>query len=298
MRHFYRFYYLLRDAGQGLARHGASSVATFLLLSVAVFGLNAALLAEGLLSGVARQLEAQSKMRVFLVTGSDLLAAASQVASLAGVERVTPETPEQALERFRSGFPGAASFLESFDTNPFPAALLIDVTPEADPAELAGQLAELPWVSEVIWPQEYLPRLLELAKTFRRLGTLGVAGLMGIAFLVTMLAIQLNIFSRRDEIIIRLLVGASPWSVRMQFTCEAMILGVLGGLAGGWGAQQAALSLWDDLARSLPALMMVPVETARSLPIFTAGIAAGVLLALSAGIVATWQPGRQWSDAA
>lgn len=295
MRPLYWCYYLLRDVRQGLLRHAAASLATLLLLTIAVSGLTTAALLEDASQGLARQLEAQSKMRVFLDDSADLASLAAQAEGLAGVERVTPETDQQTRERFRAGFPGGATFLDYLDTIPFPDALLIDLSPGADPRETAAQLQDLPGVSQVIWPQEYLPKLLDVSQSLRRVGGVVVSGLFGLAFLVTLLAVQLNVMNRRDEIAVRLLVGASPVAVRLQFGVEAALLGAAGGLLGAWSAQWVLASLLASFQRTLPALADLNMTvTGAPMPAAAAGALTGAFLAFAAGVLAAWRPSQQW----
>ncbi|HEY8448886.1 MAG TPA: permease-like cell division protein FtsX, partial [Bacillota bacterium] len=231
---FFRVYYVLRDARDGLLRHPGANLAALLLVAAAVFAFTAAqMLADGL-EGVAALLEAQTKMRAFLSDQTDPDAAAAAARALPGVRNVTIESAEEALARFRNAVPAAAALLVAFGDNPFPNALIIEPASPSAAARIAEALPSIPGVEEVVWAQPYLERITALAGALRWLGGLGLIGLFALAFLVTALAFHLHVLTRQDEIDIRLLVGASSLMVRAQFAVEALLLGALGGLLGSW----------------------------------------------------------------
>lgn len=293
MRMLYRLLYVLRDAWSGLTRHPGANVAAVLLVAAAVFVLSCSVLVDDALRGVAVLLESQTQMRAFVRDGEPAEGAAAVIAQLPGVDSVRVEPAAEALERFRASFPGAADLLDAFDRNPFPDTLIIE--PAGEPGPLARTLERHPLISDVIWAEAYLPQLQSLADSLREAGALGLAAVFATAFLVTVMTVHLNVLHRRDEVDIRLLVGASATDVRVQFLIEAACLGLLGGalgaLAGGRVVDQALAGLRDGVPALAP--LLAPVEPAG---VIWLGAALGALLAAAASLAATVRAVRRWRD--
>lgn len=152
---------------------------------------------------------------------------------------------EAALAEFRerSGFGDA---LETLDSNPLPDVLL--VTPHANhraPAAAEALLQELKQQREVDearldvgWLQRF-----EAVVQLIRDGFLGLALLLCIAVvLIVGNTIRLNISSKRDEIMVMKLVGATDAYIQRPFLYTGLWYGIVGGVIT-WLAT-AALLWW------------------------------------------------------
>ncbi|HEX6988514.1 MAG TPA: permease-like cell division protein FtsX [Bacillota bacterium] len=293
MRALYRLGYVLRDAWSGLSRHPGANLAAVVLVAAAVFVLACTVLVDDALRGVAVLLESQTEIRAFIRDGEDPDRVAAAIGQLPGIASLRVEPAAEALERFRATFPGAADLLEAFDRNPFPDALVVQ--PAGDPGPLARALERHPLVSDVIWAEAYLPQLEALAASLREAGALGLGAVFATAFLVTMMTVHLNVLHRRDEVDIRLLVGASATDVRMQFLVEAICLGLFGGLIGGLAGGRVVEQALAGLRGAVPAVapLLAPVQPAG---VIWLGAALGGLLAAAASLTATVRAVRQWRD--
>jgi len=143
---------------------------------------------------------------------------------------------EEALKEM-SAMQGLPEVIAALGRNPLPDAFV--VTSNAD---IAGELARLPGVAHVqadaVWAQRLAAaaRLVQLALAL-------LAGLLGAGLVaVTFNTIRLQILTRRDEIEVSKLIGATDAFIRRPF----YYLGLLQGMAGGvlaLGLVAAALAL-------------------------------------------------------
>lgn len=85
-------------------------------------------------------------------------------------------------------------------------------------------------MQEVQYSEEWLKQFEGLMNMVKLIGFI-IGGLlcMGVLFIVTN-TIKLTIYSRRDEIEILKLVGATDWFVKTPFLLEGMIQGLVSGL--------------------------------------------------------------------
>jgi len=140
-------------------------------------------------------------------------------------------SPDQALREFQaqSGFGEA---LAGLDHNPLPPTLVItpaDTAPDAL-EKLRTEVAAEPIVQEVALDMTWVRRLHAYMELGRQL-VLGLAGLLALGVLLVIgNTIRLEIESRRDEIVVTKLVGATNGFVRRPFLYAGAWYGVVGGL--------------------------------------------------------------------
>jgi cell division transport system permease protein len=163
-----------------------------------------------------------------------------------------------ALTRFRREFTELASLTESFDDNPFPASVEVQVSPAAEAdgrAEaLVREVAGLPGVADVRYDREWLARVASGLAAVRGAG-FALALLMAVAAAITVATVvRLGLHARRDEIEIMELVGSPVAFIRGPFVAEGLMqggagallaLGILwlgfGAVAAWWGTELGAL---------------------------------------------------------
>lgn len=169
------------------------------------------------------------------------------------------------------------SLAENVPANPLPARL--DVTPVK--AEQVNELyrsivaAKIPGVDNITDGKKLSDRILKVAHVIEVVFTIATAILLVASVLLISNTIRLSIFSRRREIEVMKLVGATNWFVRGPF----MIEGLLTGLAG---AVLAILFLVLGKAVVLPAIGTIsgtPDVHALAFPLL-----ALILLAMGLGL--------------
>lgn len=169
-----------------------------------------------------------------------------------GIEKETKQTIEQALQRIQKaeitgfiskeqamtnlieGLGEQAGLLNDLEENPLPASFEIifrDVNDyQIDPQKIKKDLEKLEGVDEVRYSEQWVERFEGVMFVFRIVG-LVIGGFLSIAVLfITTNTIKLTIYSRRDEIEIYKLVGATDWFIKIPFLIEGAIQGTVSGL--------------------------------------------------------------------
>ncbi|MCV6589196.1 MAG: permease-like cell division protein FtsX [Marinobacterium sp.] len=170
---------------------------------------------------------------------------------LAEVELISRK---DGLEQFRSlsGFGDVISYL---GYNPIPAVINIEPQRMSDDEliELQQQLELDPLVAEASLDMIWVQRLNSALEVTQRL-TVMLGLLLGLAVLLVIgNTVRVSIESRRDEIVVAKLVGATDGWVRRPFLYTGAWYGILGGVCG-WGLIQAALMLLDTPVQKLSGL--------------------------------------------
>ena len=133
---------------------------------------------------------------------------------------------EVALERMRKQNP---ELVKDLAYNPLPDAY--EVQPVK--GEYTKQIASAfdprpPGVEKVTYGEKTANRILKVARVIEVLFLLAVAILLAASALLIANTIRLSIFSRRREIEVMKLVGATNWFVRGPFMLEGLIVGLIG----------------------------------------------------------------------
>ena len=140
---------------------------------------------------------------------------------------------QDAMKSLRGQLGERAGLLDGLKENPLPASLEIilsrDEIDDSLPYELKKKLEGIEHVDEVQYSQEWIDRIQAV------LGVIEIVGLVfgGLLFLAALFivtnTIKLTIYSRKDEIEILKLVGATNGFVKAPFLIEGSIQGFLGG---------------------------------------------------------------------
>jgi len=163
------------------------------------------------------------------------------------VKRVVFVSKEDALAQMKRKHPDEVAALP---TNPFPNALTVVPKKGEDVEKVAALFSADPTlgIDKVDFGRQTTHKVLRLAHVIEAFFVIAVLLLLAASTLLIANTIRLSIFSRRREIEVMKLVGATNWFVRGPFMLE----GVLCGVAGAIGAV-VLLVLGKEIA--LPSLL-------------------------------------------
>lgn len=275
----------LREAAMRLARQPLAS-----LLGTAVLGIVAALpagfyVALGAVQRYAGALAPEPRISVFLA----LEPARARAAEIEQRLRAHPQVRElryvpreQALEEL-SRAAGIADLVEALPENPLPDAFVVTAREAAPEAleRLREEVARWPGVAHVQLDAAWARRL-AAALEFARFVAVLLAALFASALIaVTFNTIRLQVLTRREEIEVAKLIGATDAFIRRPF----LYYGALQGLAAGaaawalvWGGVALANGALAELSRLYAIrLELAPLAARESVALLAAAAALGWL---------------------
>jgi cell division transport system permease protein len=179
------------------------------------------------------------RMMIYLKPGTSEAARLDtkyRLESIAGIEAAVYISKAEAMQRLKNQMQGHAALLENLKENPLPDAFEITLRPEArnsdDLRKLAEQIQALPGVAEVEYGQQWIQRFTNVINLFSLAGyAIGGLFFMATVFIVAN-TIRLVLYSRRDEIEIMRLVGATDRFIKIPFYLQGMIQGGTGTFIG------------------------------------------------------------------
>ena len=185
------------------------------------------------LDGLGGGADASLRASLFLKDAIDADAGqqlARRLSKRAGISEARYISRDQALAEFKS-HSGFGEALDILQDNPLPAVIVVTPDrrqPQAQVDALMKELATLPEVETAKLDQEWLKRLYAILALVQR-GVLLIAGLLAAAVLVVVgNTIRLDISSRREEILVLKLIGASNAFIRRPFLYTGLWYGLAG----------------------------------------------------------------------
>jgi cell division transport system permease protein len=159
-----------------------------------------------------------------------------RIEGMDGVRDVRFISKNEALQRLKNQMKRQPSLLENLKENPLPDAFEIrlgESFQNRNRAEaLAQRLSSLVQVEDVEYGQIWLGRFMSIINLFRLTGyAMGGLFFLAAVFIVAN-TIRLVLYSRREEVEIMRLVGATDGFIKAPFFIEGLIQGALGGTIG------------------------------------------------------------------
>lgn len=250
------FEYLLRETVHSLRRNLLLSLASALTVFVSMVMLGFSFFIMANANNMANSFESQLEISVFLqleITDAQIEAVRERIEDIPGIASVELVTKDQALVQFGQTMGENKNEIVANlgGVNPLPDKFTVKTADPQQVIVIAEQLKGLDGVGNVRYGQDLVEKLLNFTHWLRWIG-MAIIALFTIASIVLIsINIKLNVFSRRREIQIMKLVGASNAFIRWPFLIEGMLIGFVGGLLAAlvvgsgyhWVVNQVTLTL-------------------------------------------------------
>ncbi len=205
------------------------SLAIFALFMIVFVNLNAVVGGWGERTHIVAYLRADA-----LSGGGEVERLKGIVEGQSGVEDVKYVSKDEALGILKEELKGHDAIFEGVESTLLPSSFEIKVAREFRDPERIQSIVEVirdfSWVEEVQYGQEWLAKLSSLL-SFLQIVALFAAVFLGAAVLfIVSNTIRLTIYSRKQEIEVMRLIGASDTFIKVPYLIEGFILGVLGGI--------------------------------------------------------------------
>ena len=166
------------------------------------------------------------------LTGQEQTSLREKISALSGVSRVGYVTRDEALKRFKTRLRGQETLLEGVRAEVLPTSFEIALKRShrdtASVENFVAALKKIPGITEVQYGEEWVRRFNSFLNFMRMLGAL-LGGFLVIAVIfIVSNTIKLTIYSRRDELEVMSLVGATRFFIKAPFLLEGLIQGLSG----------------------------------------------------------------------
>ncbi|MBD2310702.1 ABC transporter permease [Desertifilum sp. FACHB-1129] len=231
-----RMGYVWREMVLGLRRGGWMNWAAVSTVTVLLFLFGTSLQVSWQLENLLNQFGSQLEVSAYLEPGIESQSLVNTVTQLPGAIAVRAIPKQEAWETLMQemGLADIAGVAQLLNGNPLVDELRVKSQNAQEVPMLVQQLKQLPGVEEVLYGDEALKQLAQLHQ-----GINTVSGAIAIALTLSAIAvitttIRLIVLSRRTEIEIMQLVGATKGWIALPFLLQGICFGVVGG-AIAWG---------------------------------------------------------------
>ncbi len=247
-----RFFFFTQEAFRALRRNGAPSMAAIVTTVTTVILLGVLIPVFQTTQAKSESVRESLEIRAAIyddATQGEIAALQSKLEAIPHVESVTLITKAEALVELEEdlGKSKSEDLLAQLHDNPLPANFQIKAD---DAANLDGVRAAImppgpngkpkpisPIVQEIFDRQQESQQIEQVTSALKIVLTVITALLILASLMLVGNTIRLSIYTRRREVEVMRLVGATRWFIRWPFMIEGVVVGFAGGLL-------AILILW------------------------------------------------------
>jgi cell division transport system permease protein len=174
------------------------------------------------------------------------------------VDSVRFESQQEAYERYRELFAGQ-SLAEVVRPQSLPATLRVRLADQQTGADAVRQaMTDQVGVRNVIDQRDVVAKLFDFLGGVRNV-TFALAVVQAIAALLLISnTVQVSAFTRRTEVGVMRLVGATRWYTQLPFLIEAVVTGVIGALIASVGLIAGKFLFIDELLSGIVSNGVIP----------------------------------------
>lgn len=229
-----RLAFLLGEAFIALRRNGWMTFAAVSTVALSLFLMGGLGFTYIKLSEEAASMTGKLEFRVVIKDGTkaaQISAAATELRAIPGVKQVNLIPRDKAWARQLASMEDRGQYADI--ENPLPDCFKVILTDLSKTDPVIGAVEAKPYVEQVLYLKNEQQIISQIQALVKWLAT-ALGGLLFVAGGILIYnAIRLTIISRRLEIRIMQLVGASFLTIRIPFYIEGIVQGTLGGLVGG-----------------------------------------------------------------
>ena len=230
-----RLKYVLNEVLVGLWRNVTMTVAMIITMAVSLTMLGASVLLYLQVDQMKNYYYGEIEVSIFLrsdVTDAQRQAIDQAISSSNLVSNKTYETREEAFNRFKELWQDSPDFVNSIGPNSLPESFRVKLKNPEKYKTFADQISGMQGIQDVIDQRALLEKVFKIFNAIQVIALI-VAIVMALAALLLVgNTIQVAAYSKRREVAVMKLVGASNWFIQAPFVLEAVVAGLIGAIFG------------------------------------------------------------------
>lgn len=275
----------IREGLKNLLRNGWMSFASFSAVGITLLILGVTLVialnAQQMSTYVAGQLEVDAFYKM-PATSQQEQQTLAQIKALPGVKSVQFVSKAEGLKQLQQTMSQYSNVLNGISVgDTIPDKVVVKAVDPRQTIAIGNQIANLPYIDHVQDGAQVADRLFRFLDVVRNIGIAFVIGLVLTAMFLISNTIKMTIFSRRREIEIMKLVGATNWFIRWPFLTEGVLIGAIGAavpFAIIWFGYQYMFQKVSGsfIAIAFPLMPVTTVSLKLAIVLFGVGIFIGI----------------------
>lgn len=227
--------YVLNEVLVGLWRNVTMTVAMIITMSISLTMLGAAVLSYRQVEQMKDVYYGKIQVSIFLrkdVTEAQRSAVEAGIKGSPLMQSYVYEDRKTAFENFKKLWAESPEFINSIGPDALPESFRVKLKNPEKYQEFADGIKGQQGIQDVIDQRSLLDKVFQIFNAVQ-LGALLFAAFMAVAALMLVgNTIQVAAYSKRREVAVMKLVGASNWFIQSPFVLEAVAAGLIGSLIG------------------------------------------------------------------
>ena len=224
-----------RDAVKGVVRNFSLSLASISCITITLVVVATSIIISYNVENFAESIRQDVTIVIFLdsdATEEDRNRIEESIRNTGNVESLIFKSKQESAEDARNENEIFSTIVDGWtdDTNPLLDSFMLKVKDVEKIKENAEDIKELDKVNSVNYGEDIVDQLITVFKVVEKIAIAAVVALIVVTAFLISNTIKLAIFSRRTEIEIMRLVGASNISIKVPFILEGLVLGIIGSI--------------------------------------------------------------------
>ena len=225
----------VRDAIRSVGRNFSLSLASISCIVVTLMIIAVSIVVSYNVNNFSEELKKDLTIVAFVsndATDDELEKIKINIESIGNVESVTFKNKSEIMKEMMEEDDAFKTAMSEWDaeSNPLQHTYLIKVDDIEKIGETATTIKNLDYIDVVKYGEGMVDQLVTVFKVIQKVAIIAVIALVLMTMFLIVNTIKLTIFSRKREISIMRLVGASNFAIKLPFVVEGMILGFIGSI--------------------------------------------------------------------
>ena len=225
----------IRDGFKSVGRNLSLSIASISCITITLLIVAIALIASYNVENITKKIKEDFTIVAFVdttVSAENIVQLQKQIEEIKNIESVSHQTKKEIANEMRETSDTLGSIIDTWsdENNPLYDTFLIKVKDSEKISKTAKSIKEIEQIKDVRYGQGMVENLLTIFKAVEKGMLIAMVALVFVTLFLITNTIKITIFSRKREIEIMRLVGASNFSIKQPFVIEGFCLGVLGSL--------------------------------------------------------------------
>jgi cell division transport system permease protein len=171
------------------------------------------------------------------------------------VREVTYVNKDEAYKRFQEMFQDAPDLLSAVKADSLPESFRLKLVNPEQYKNIYDQYKDTAGVDEIVDQSRLLDKIFNVLTAIQNIALAAAIVMAVAALLLVANTIQVAAYSKRREVAVMKLVGASNWFIQAPFVLEAVVAGLIGSLLGLVALIAAKYLLFDGSLKALQGLL-------------------------------------------
>ena len=225
----------VRDSLKGVIRNFSLSLASISCITITLIVVAIAIVLSYNVNSFAENIEKDMTIVVFMdtdITSTEKDDVLENIKALDGIDSYTYQSKQEISEEMQKTSETFKNILSNYteEENPLQPTFQVKVKDINKISKIAKKIEKFDRVASVKYGEGMVEKLVSVFEVIKKISLVMVIALIVVTAFLISNTIKITIFSRKKEIEIMRLVGASNLNIKIPFILEGLFLGIIGSI--------------------------------------------------------------------